>query len=224
MATIKERKADLVRKKNVNPLDNARNPNFDAAMAQRNYANSMAQERARMEAGRGQFTEGRLMGAPTDQPIPPGGGLGGLTADQAGISPEQRKTLDDLMAQQANQPIPPSGGMGGLTADQAGIPADQGKILDDLMATRQGGNMAGIPMDGQPIRLNSAMGQMKDYNKILQQGMQRNQDMNQAVQNFAAPAAPQKSFSQVGSGMKRMFRSFNQPRQNSISPSNQKLI
>lgn len=71
---------------------------------------------------------------------------------------------------------------------------------------------------------NPAMNQMADYNKMLQQGMQRNQDMNQAAQNLVAPAGPQKSFSQVAGGMNRMNRMPRKPRPNAISPSNQKLI
>ena len=206
MATIKERKADIVRKKKVNPLDNARNPNFDAAMAQRNYANSMAQERARMEAEQGQFTEGRLMGAPQNQ-------------SQQGFQDEiaRRNTLlgynNQTYGSYANQPAQQGfGDVAGAMSSAGQLPSQQqfdpnapnlmpiGEFspeqmqnlsperrmaVEQRMGAQQGENMAGIPMDGQPIRPNSAMGQMKDYNKILQQGMQRNQDMNRAVQNFA---------------------------------------
>lgn len=62
------------------PIDMVRDPNYDIAMAQQNYANFMADQSARMEADRansriapipppeqGQFTQGRLMGAPTNQ-------------------------------------------------------------------------------------------------------------------------------------------------------------
>jgi len=48
------------------------------------------------------YTQGRLMGAPVGSiggmpTPPPGGGLGGLTADEANISPEQRKILESEM-------------------------------------------------------------------------------------------------------------------------------
>jgi len=98
------------------PLDLVRSPNFDAALAQQEYQNSIADFRARMLA---EQNAADAMGVKyiatmgTSQPIPPGGGLGGLTADQAGISPEQRRILDDLMTKQAQQPIPPGGGLGG---------------------------------------------------------------------------------------------------------------
>jgi hypothetical protein len=71
---------------------------------------------------------------------------------------------------------------------------------------------------------NPQMNQMADYNKMLQQSMQRNQDMNQAAQNFAGMGGPQKSFSQVAGGIGKLNRMPKQPRPNSIAPSNQKLI
>jgi hypothetical protein len=51
----------------------ARNPNYDTAMAQQNYANLMRDQQARLAAQQGQFTQGRLMGAPTEQPNPNAG-------------------------------------------------------------------------------------------------------------------------------------------------------
>jgi alanine-alpha-ketoisovalerate/valine-pyruvate aminotransferase len=68
------------------------------------------------------------------------------------------------------------------------------------------------------------MPQMQNYNQMLQQGMRRNQDMNQAVQNLAAPTGPARSFSQVVGGVNRMNRMPRQPRNNFLAPSNQKLI
>jgi len=57
----------------LSPIDIIRNPNFDEAMAQRNYANLMAYQQARLAAQGGDFTQGRLMGAPTEQPNPNAG-------------------------------------------------------------------------------------------------------------------------------------------------------
>ena len=45
----------------------ARNPNYDTAMAHQNYANFMRDQQARLAAEQGQYTKGRLMGAPTNQ-------------------------------------------------------------------------------------------------------------------------------------------------------------
>jgi len=134
-----------------------RDPRFDLTMANQNYANLMRDQQAKLAAERGQFTQGRLMGAPTNQPIPPGGGLGGLTSDQAGISPEQRRILDDLMARQAQQPIPPGGGMGGSIGAPENMRSPN--MPQDIMAA---------------------------YNNFLQQGIQRSNTMNQdAATNFA---------------------------------------
>jgi len=47
----------------------ARNPNYDTAMAQQNYANFMRDQQARLAAEQGQYTQGRLMGAPTEAPL-----------------------------------------------------------------------------------------------------------------------------------------------------------
>jgi len=47
-----------------------RNPRFDSAMANQNFKNSMAEQRARMAVQQGQFTQDRLMGAPSIQGSP----------------------------------------------------------------------------------------------------------------------------------------------------------
>jgi hypothetical protein len=49
-----------------------RDPGFEARMADRNYANLMRDQQARL-AAQGQYTQGRLMGAPTEQPNPNAG-------------------------------------------------------------------------------------------------------------------------------------------------------
>jgi hypothetical protein len=67
------------------------------------------------------------------------------------------------------------------------------------------------------------MQQMQNYNQILQQGMRRNQDMNQAAQNLAAPAGPARSFSQVA-GRTRRTPMPRPPVNNSLAPSNRRLI
>jgi hypothetical protein len=80
------------------------------------------------------------------------------------------------------------------------------------------------PVVAQPNFQIPQMPQMQNYNQMLQQGMRRNQDMNQAAQNLAAPTGPARSFSQVVGGVNRMNRMPRQPRNNSLAPSNQKLI
>ena len=79
------------------------------------------------------------------------------------------------------------------------------------------------PVGVQPNFQIPQMPQMQNYNQILQQGMRRNQDMNQAVQNLVAPAGPAKSFSQVV-GRTRRTPMPRPPVNNSLAPSNRRLI
>jgi hypothetical protein len=136
--------------------------------------------------------------------------------------------LSQLIAErQARGPeagIMPIGGTGISAEQMQNLSPERRQPLEAALATQNNGNMAGTPMAGQPIRQNPAMGQMANYNQMLQQGMRRNQDMNQAVQNLAAPTGPARSFSQVVGGVNRMNRMPRQPRNNSLAPSNQKLI
>jgi len=196
--------APALRRPDMAPINAVRNPNFELEMAQQNYANLMADQQARLAAQGGNFTQGRLMGAPSGQ----FGGLGTLTADQAGIPADQRRILDDLMAGRT-----PRSGLGTSTADQAGIPADQRKILDDLMARDQvnfaaneakrqefmktqkpvGGSIAGpiygslagnVFADGRLVSPNKAKldaTKMQQYNQFLGQGMQNSNTLNQSA-------------------------------------------
>jgi hypothetical protein len=291
---LKTRKPQL-RKPSTAPIDAVRNPNFDAAMADVNYRNALAQSLANYRAqnyptgatkqlsdieastgapiqtvGNQDFIDSRdpnkmysmdmvdyidpstgekvsrtrgVVPAPGSRFVPanqagmyrdergilnpiPIGGLGGMRADQAGITEDRRKILDDLMARQAQKPIPPGGGLGGQqsTNPMAGyMPVDPNTNMPSLMPiqTPQGQQGATASQYQTP---QGAQAAMADYNKMLQQGMQRNQDMNQAAQNFAGMGGPQRSFSQVAGGIGRLNRSPKKPRPNSIAPSNQKLI
>lgn len=137
-------------------------------------------------------------------------------------------TLAQLVAdRQARGEMPglmPVGGTSISAEQMQNLSPERRQPLEAALATQNNANMAGTPMAGQPIRQNPAMGQMANYNQMLQQGMRRNQDMNQAVQNLAAPTGPARSFSQVVGGVNRMNRMPRQPRNNSLAPSNQKLI
>jgi len=223
---LKTRKPQL-RKPSTAPIDAVRNPNFDAAMADVNYRNALAQSLANYRA-QNYPTGGTAEFAPNPN-VPnlmPIGGLGGMRADQAGITEDRRKILDDLMARQAQKPIPPGGGLGGQqsTNPMAGyMPVDPNTNMPSLMPIQipQGQQGATASQYQNP---QGAQAAMADYNKMLQQGMQRNQEMNQAAQNFAGMGGPQRSFSQVVGGIRRMNRTPRQPRKNFLAPSNQKLI
>jgi len=194
MAKKKIIKAAALAKPDMTPVDNVRNPNFDAALAMQNYRNSMEDQQARLAVQGGDFTQGRLMGAPTQQPIPPGANL--MPIGGTGISAEQMQNLTP----------------------------DRRQALESAMAIQQGENMPAMPIANQPPRPNPAMNPMANYNQMLQQGMQRNADMNQAVQNLVGMGGPAKSFSQMAGGPRRTNRAPRQPRNNSLAPSNQRLI
>ena len=171
-------KAPALRRPDMAPINAVRNPNFELEMARQNYANLMADQQARLAAQGGDFTQGRLMGAPSGQ----FGGLGGMTADQAGIPADQRRILDDLMAR-------------GRVDDAA----NQAKAQDFLKTQKPiGGSIAG-PIFGSlagnvlpngalanptPEQLNAM--RMQQYNQFLGQGIQRSNTMNQdAAAGFA---------------------------------------
>ena len=222
-------KAPAIRKPSTAPIDAVRNPNFDAAMAQRNYDNFIAEQRARMETERGGLAYNQ---------IPPMG-TGGTALPQEfynrAPSYDVSKLISDYQAQRDAPRLMPiqTPGSNALNQDLAnrgmggGMPTPMPQGFPDDMQKFRNAALAGMgERMPAPIQQASqgAQAAMADYNKMLQQGMQRNQDMNQAAQNFAGMGGPQKSFSQVAGGVRRMNRTPRQPRNNSLAPSNQKLI
>jgi len=164
------------------PLDLVRNPNFDSAMAQQNYANFIASQQARIAAQGGDFTQGRLMGAPTNQPAQSRDPMGFSTYEEAGISPEQAKILDDEMAK--------------MQLEIAAGDVEQQKMKKAGAFTIGGtpdkpiyGSMAG-PVYADGSLVDATNQQMQNYQNFLQQGIQRSNTMNQApAAGFANAAA-----------------------------------
>jgi hypothetical protein len=193
-------KKPILKKQNMAPIDAVQNPNFDQALAQQNYLNNLQQSLANLQAQNYPTMGSDQLGPNLEIPT---GGFGGLTAQQAGISPQQKKILDQLMAKQ------------------------QAEILTQGSAQQKAnlqGSMIGIPNPAQSNQPNPQMQQMQDYNRTLQQGMQRNQEINKAAQNFAVMGAPSKSFSQVAGGIGRMNKMPRQTKQNFITPNNQNMF
>jgi hypothetical protein len=245
-----------LKKPDMSAINAVRNPNFDAALAQQDYMNTLAQliaDRQAMGAAPNLIPIGGTgISAAEMQNLSPErrtaidqrmaatqGGLGGLTVDQAGIPAEQRKILDNLMAKEAQQPIPLGGGLGGPRPNQNAENIQReferyaSGINDFIPAPPQQGSQKMSTIGGlipkSTIAGSKPAGQMNPqkmqaFQNFLQQGMQRNQDMNQAAQNFAGMGGPQKSFSQVAGGINRMNRMPRKPNPNAIAPSNQKLI
>lgn len=234
---LKLKKTQL-QKPSTTPIDAVRNPNFQAALAQRNYDNFIAEQRARMGTERG--------GLAYNQIPPMGTGGTALPQEFSNLAPsyDVSKLIADYQAQRDAPRLMPiqTPGSDALNQDLAnrgmggGIPAPIPQGFQDDIQKFRNAALAGmgermptsIPQGQQGAMAsqytNPAMNQMADYNKMLQQGMQRNQDMNQAAQNFAGMGGPQKSFSQVVGGINRMNRAPKPQRNRSLSPSNQKLI
>ena len=188
------------------PIDMVRDPRFDSAMAQKNYANLMAFEQARLAAQQGQYTQGRLMGAPTEQQLE----FGDIARQRPLQSEIDKKYIDDGRGGRILNPIDAAKVKSQFDQIQANIAADPNParyfpivkiqmpgsdaLNQDLANRGMGG---GIPA---PIPQNP---QMQTYNNLLQQGIQRSNTMNQdAASNFAnmqagapipQPAAPAKA-------------------------------
>jgi hypothetical protein len=129
-----------------------------------------------------------------------------VPANQAGLINELQRNQN------------PIGGPGGQqsTNPMAGyMPVNPNTNMPSLMPIQTPQGQQGA-MASQYQNPQGAQAAMADYNKMLQQGMQRNQDMNQAAQNFAGMGGPQRSFSQVVGGINRMNRTPRQPRSNAI--------
>jgi hypothetical protein len=164
------------------PLDLVRNTNFDSAMAQQNYANSMAQQRARMEAELGQFTEGRLMGAPERQ---------SQQAFQDEIA--RRNTLlgynNQTYGSYVNQPAQQGFG------DVAGTMSSAGQLPSQQQFNPNAPSLMPIYNPGS----NPQDQQMQNYQNFLQQGMQNSNTLNQGAMNNFANMQPRMQPTQISS-------------------------
>jgi hypothetical protein len=190
------------------PIEGVRNPNFDSALAQQDYMNALAQLVADRQA------RGEMPG------LMPVGGTSISAEQMQNLSPERRQALEEAIAMQKNIPQP---NPNFYQSQNPPIPTT-GSAMPQVNANFLQIPNPPIPTSGSAITPVRQMGQIANYNQMLQQGMRRNQDMNQAAQNIAAPAGPARSFSQVAGGTRRMNRMPRQPRNNSLAPSNQKLI
>jgi hypothetical protein len=224
MATKKNLKLSKpqLKQPDMAPIDAVRNPNFDAAMAQRNYDNFIAEQRARMEMERGSvpLTQSEIDKKYVDD------GQGGRVLNPVDAAMVKLQ-FDQLRANIAANPGPARDlGIDYIEGGQRYAPVNQGPQVGAGMGGAIPSPMVGYGSQ-QPGNMpipNMPQNKMADFNNFLQQGMQRNNDFNQAAQNFAGMGRPQKSFSQVAGGIGKLNRMPKQPRPNSIAPSNQKLI
>jgi hypothetical protein len=208
----------------MSPMDMVQNPNFSSLMRNQDYFNTLAQLVADRQA------RGEMPG------LMPIGGTGITEEQKKRLSPEERRNLDEAIAmrqsglggpnyQAPNRPIATTGSAmpqaGSNITQMEPIPSQDeiNKRMELVRTLNENPRVQEFRRTPPP-----QMPQMQNYNQMLQQGMRRNQDMNQAVQNLAAPTGPARSFSQVAGGTRRMNRMPRQPRTNSLAPSNQKLI
>jgi hypothetical protein len=217
-------KPPVLRRPVINTIDTVRNPNFGAAMAQRDYFNNLSRLVAERNA-RG--PEYNLM---------PIGGTGITEEQKQRLSPDERRNLEAAIAMRerglggpiGQNPTPPNlmpigntGVTGGSAYNQVPpmstggtalppeffnlAPAyDVSKLLSDYQAQKDNANLMPIgvlsPEQIQSLSqdrrqaLEQRMGaqqspslsQMQDYNRMLQQGIQDSNTMNQgAMANFA---------------------------------------
>lgn len=193
----------------MSPMDMVQNPNFNSLMRNQDYFNTLAQLVADRQA-RGEM--------PNLMPI---GGTGISAEQMQNLTPERRQALEEAIAMQKNIPQPNPNFY--QIQDVPPIPTSGSAMPPANQNFYQAPNPP-IPTTGSAMPPVGQMNPMANYNQMLQQGMRRNQDMNQAAQNLAAPAGPARSFSQMAGGTRRMNRTPRQPRNNFLSPSNQKLI
>jgi hypothetical protein len=208
----------------MSPMDMVQNPNFSSLMRNQDYFNTLSQLVADRQA------RGEMPG------LMPIGGTGISAEQMRNLTPDRRQALEEAMAmrqsvpggpnyQTPNQPIATTGSampqVGSNITQMEPIPSqDEINKRMELVRTLNENPRVQESRRTPPPQ----MPQMQNYNQMLQQGMRRNQDMNQAAQNIAAPTGPARSFSQVAGGTRRMNRTPIQPRTNSLAPSNRRLI
>jgi hypothetical protein len=147
-------------------LDLVRNPNFDSAMAQKNYANFMADQRARLASQRGQRNAEDIYNRLNKFNI----GLGEPIDPQASLAAKQgRQNAEDIY----NQLNEVASGINELMPAQ---PQQAPQLIQTIAGPR-----SAVQMNPQ---------KMQAFQNLLQQGIQRSNTMNQApAAGFANAAA-----------------------------------
>jgi len=164
-------------------LDSVRNPNFDAAMAEANYRNSMADQLARIEAERGlAAANSNLQGQ-----LPP---QGGGNQDFIDNKDPNRKYTDDMV----NYIDPATGERTSRTRGVVPapgsrfVPANQAGLINELQRNQN-------PIGGQQST-NSTAG----YAQVdPMTGMQGNQSIYDSLRNYQAETYPVQTGGNSGS-------------------------
>jgi hypothetical protein len=223
-------KPPVLRRPAINPIDAVRNPNFGAAMAQRDYFNNLSRlvaernargpeagimpignpdEARRIEAARAERNAGitqtpnqpiTTSGTAYNQIPPMSTGGTALPPEFFNLAPayDVSKLLSDYQAQKDNANLMP---IGVLSPEQIqSLSPDRRQALEQRMGIQQ----------------KPSLNQMQDYNRMLQQGIQNSNTMNQgAMANFAnmqpgmqapqqpRPTVPNPAMPAAGMGMQQ---------------------
>ena len=165
-------KAPVARPPNF--VDMGGDPSFEARMAFRNYANLRRDQKARLAAEQGQYTQGLGLQENGYPKAPPPLQQGQYTKGRLmGAPTEQQPEFGDIARQ-----LPPQRSFDPNAPSLMPIRTPGSDALNQDLANR--GMGGGIPA---PIPQNP---QMQTYNNLLQQGVQRSNTMNQgAMTDFA---------------------------------------
>jgi len=169
-------KAPALRRPSANPLDVVRNPNFGAAMAQQDYFNNLSRLVAERNARGPEYNlmpignAGATGGSAYNQIPPMSTGGTALTPEFFNLAPayDVSKLLSDYQAQKDAPGLMP---IGQFSPEQMqNLSPERRMALEQRMGVQQ----------------NPSIGQMQDYNRMLQQGIQNSNTQNQgAMANFA---------------------------------------
>lgn len=247
-------KPPVLRRPAINPIDAVRNPNFGAAMAQRDYFNNLSRLVAERNARGPEYT------------LMPIGGTGITEEQKQRLSPDERRNLEAAIAMRerglggpiSQNPTPPNlmpigntGATSGTAYNQippmstggTALPPeffnlapayDVSKLQSDYQARRDGPTLMPIGQfspeqiqnlssdrrqaleQRMGVQQNPSLSQMQDYNRMLQQGIQNSNTMNQgAMANFAnmqpgmqapqqpRPTVPNPAMPAAGMGMQQ---------------------
>ena len=200
-------KAPASRKPSMTPIAAVRNPNFGAAMAQQEYFNNLSRLVAERNASEAEYNlmpignTGATGGSAYNQTPPMATRGTALPPEFFNLAPayDVSKLISNYQAQKDAPGLMP---IGQFSPEQMqSLSPERRMALEQRMSVQQ----------------NPSLSQMQDYNRMLQQGIQNNNTMNQgAMANFAntqpgmqAPqqarvATPNPAMPMAGMGMQQL--------------------
>ena len=182
-------KAPALSRPSANPLDAVRNPNFGAAMAQQDYFNNLSRLVAERNARGAEYNlmpignTGATGGSAYNQTPPMATRGTALPPEFFNLAPayDVSKLISNYQAQKDAPGLMP---IGQFSPEQMqNLSPERRMALEQRMGVQQ----------------NPSVNQMQDYNRMLQQGIQNSNTMNQgAMANFANMQPGMQSSQQAG--------------------------